>query len=120
MAEVSIKVDDKKLRLFLQRLPGQFDKATKKSLKQASLLVQGDAKKLAPYKTGNLRRSITHEVDLTTARVGTDVDYARVQEFGRGGYAGANLGAGYLRPALDQNEQKISDIFTKNINNILT
>jgi HK97 gp10 family phage protein len=119
MTKVTVKIEDRQFKAFMQRLPGQFQKATKKSLKQASLLVQGAAKKLAPFKTGNLRRSIAHKLDVTSAKVGSDLDYARMQEFGSGGYAGANLGEGYLRPALDQNEGKISDIFTENINKIL-
>ena len=42
------------------------------------------AKKLAPYDTGNLRNSITHEVDEgePAAYIGTNVEYAPYQELG--------------------------------------
>jgi len=53
---------------------------------RATLLVQSQAKTLAPVKTGRLRRSIASrtEVGDTTVSgiVGTNVEYARVVEYG--------------------------------------
>lgn len=41
-----------------------------------------EARKLAPYRTGKLRNSITATFKDTTVRVGSAVSYARYQEFG--------------------------------------
>jgi phage gpG-like protein len=41
-----------------------------------------ESRKLAPYKTGNLRGSITVETDGKKARVGTNLVYARIHDVG--------------------------------------
>lgn len=75
-------------------------------------LVMNDAKRLAPYRTGTLRRSIHVEVEAgkghAEASVGTDVPYGARIEFGFDGKD--SLGREYhqpprpyLRPALDEN-----------------
>jgi HK97 gp10 family phage protein len=50
-------------------------------------LIKNDAQDKAPYRTGNLRRSITTEVDIANNRVegwvGTDVEYAPSIEYGQ-------------------------------------
>ena len=53
-------------------------------LTAAALGVERDAKKKAPVDTGRLRSSLTHEVEDTLARVGTDVEYAAFMEYGTG------------------------------------
>ena len=47
-------------------------------LETCGLVAEGYAKKLAPVDTGNLRNSITHEVDdgEPSAHIGTNVEYA--------------------------------------------
>ena len=50
-----------------------------RGLETCGLVAEGYAKKLAPVDTGNLRNSITHEVD---AYIGTNVEYAPYQELG--------------------------------------
>lgn len=52
------------------------EEAISKALEASALVVEGDAKNLAPVDTGNLRNSITHEVEGKEARVGTNVEYA--------------------------------------------
>lgn len=82
------------------------------AMRSGALLVETDAKRRAPFKTGTLRRSIHTEVDLdgsqVEAAVGTDVPYAARLEFGFDGTD--KLGREYhqpprpyLRPALDEN-----------------
>lgn len=82
------------------------------ALRSGALLVEADAKRRAPYRTGTLRRSIHTEVDAGGAKaeasVGTDVPYAARLEFGFEGKD--KLGREYhqpprpyLRPALDEN-----------------
>ena len=52
--------------------------ATVRALEKCGLTAEGYAKKLAPVDTGNLRNSITHDVDdgETAAYIGTNVEYA--------------------------------------------
>ena len=49
-----------------------------RGLEKCGLTAERFAKKLAPYDTGNLRNSITHEVDdgEQAAYIGTNVEYA--------------------------------------------
>ena len=49
-----------------------------RGLEKCGLTAERFAKKLAPYDTGNLRNSITHEVDDVepAAYIGTNVEYA--------------------------------------------
>lgn len=100
-----------------------------RALVAGGLIVQNAAKRAAPYRTGNLRRSIHiggHEdlatdrqgiVDRTGAQVpgpeiwndgaaiyiGTDVDYAAPVEYGTGRRAPRP----YLRPAIDTNGAEV-------------
>jgi HK97 gp10 family phage protein len=86
--------------------------ALRAAVRSAGLLVQNDAKTLAPYRTGTLRRSIHTEVEgdgqHAEASVGTDVIYAARLEFGFEGTDSRGRtyhqpARPYLRPALDQN-----------------
>ena len=49
-----------------------------RGLETCGLVAEGYAKKLAPVDTGNLRNSITHEVDdgESAVYIGTNVEYA--------------------------------------------
>ena len=82
------------------------------AVRSGGLLVEADAKRRAPYRTGTLRRSLHTEVEASggkaEASVGTDVIYAARLEFGFQGKDA--LGREYhqpprpyLRPALDEN-----------------
>lgn len=96
------------------------------AVRSGALLVQNDAKRMAPYRTGTLRRSIHTEVESgagqATAEIGTDVPYGARVEFGFEGKD--SLGREYhqpaqpyLRPALDENmdaaAQEIGDALRK-------
>ena len=52
--------------------------ATVRAMEKCGLTAEGYAKKLAPVDTGNLRNSITHDVDdgEPAAYIGTNVEYA--------------------------------------------
>lgn len=66
--------------------PQNFQKGVDAALLRIGLELQTESSNLAPYKTGNLRRSIViGERTVTLVQVGTDVDYAEIQE-GRRGY----------------------------------
>jgi len=104
----------------LKRNIDQFEKEADRNmitaLKAAGLIIQNDAKKRAPYLTGNLKRSIhTEEVSKNEVRVGTNVEYAIHQEYGTKKMAARP----YLRPALDENRDKILAKF-KQVIEVLT
>jgi len=92
----------------LQKVSDNFSNSLEAAVKSGALLVQNDAKKMSPYKTGNLSSSIHIETaeksnDKVEVRVGTDVIYARTQEYGRG-----NIPAHpFMRPAFDMNQENI-------------
>lgn len=87
----------------LKRLEsGMQARVLKNALTAGALPIQNEAKILAPYETGTLRRSIhteivTHGDDRIVAEIGTDVDYAPHQEFGTRKMAAHP----FLRPAFD-------------------
>ncbi len=81
--------------------------AINKALTASALVVEGTAKNLAPVDTGNLRNSITHEVEGPEARVGTNISYAIYQELGTSKMAAQP----FLNPALEQNKGNIRKIF---------
>lgn len=58
-----------------------------KALNKACLVVENEAKRLCPVDTGDLRNSITHEVDDGVGIVGTNKEYAPYVEFGTGIFA---------------------------------
>jgi HK97 gp10 family phage protein len=89
-----------------QQMMAALTAALPKALTAAVLPIMNEAKRLAPYKTGNLKRSITVKSEGLFVAVGTDVVYARRMELG---FRGADsLGRvynqaprPYLRPAFD-------------------
>lgn len=63
--------------------------AVVRALEKCGLVAEGYAKQLAPVDTGNLRNSITYQVDESelAAYIGTNVEYASYVELGTGKYA---------------------------------
>jgi len=87
----------------------------------AGEIVASSAIQKCPVDTGNLRGSITSEIDenALVARIGTPVEYAPYIEFGTGEYAENGMGRKdwkgmksqpFLRPALIENREKIRGI----------
>ncbi len=107
---MTVKVDTVKLERYIKQL----DVANNKALTEAGMIVESDAKQLAPVDTGRLRNSIIHQVDGSTAYVGTNVEYAEAIEKGHSKQAPQ----GYLQPALDKNKNRIHKIFADAIKGI--
>lgn len=65
------------------------DEAIERALEALGQQAVGYAKMLTPVDTGNLRNSMTHQVDMEdkVVYVGTNVQYAPYVEFGTGLYA---------------------------------
>jgi len=131
MPSVTFKITgDKQLIAKLERLSSELrGKTLERALVAGALIIQNDAKRKAPYLTGNLRRSIHiggHDdlnpdagnivdrsgnrvpnpvVSATTVAVyvGTDVNYAAAVEFG----SKTQRAQPYLRPAVDENQAAV-------------
>ena len=110
------------------------------ALNKACLLVEGSAKKKAPKgETGALARSITSKVEGNTGIVFTPLEYAPYVEFGTGLYAeeggrkdvpwsyeddkgewhttSGQHPQPFMRPALNENRDKIIKIFKEEVSN---
>ena len=92
----------------LKKLGSKLGDGLEAAVKAGALLIQNMAKEKAPFKTGNLRRSIHMETTEKTGeravvQVGTNVIYAAPQEFGTSTIPAHP----YLRPALDKNKDKV-------------
>ena len=127
--------------LNLDRLLSKFDNLQDidltEPLNKACLLVENDAKRKCPVDTGQLRASITHEVEGQTGIVGTNVEYAPYVEYGTGIYARDGNGRQtpwsyqdaegnwhrtrghkpqpFLEPSLLENENEIKRLFEEAI-----
>lgn len=102
-------------------------------LTRACLTVENAAKENCPVDTGELRASITYNIQGKTGEVGTNVEYAPYVEYGTGVFAAAGNGRQdrwsyqdakgdwhstigqrpqpYLQPALDSNKDNIVNLF---------
>ena len=86
-----------------------------KGLETCGLVAEGYAKKLAPVDTGNLRNSITHDVDdgEPAVYIGTNVEYAPYQELGT-----INMDANpFLKPAVADHANTYRKIIEKELKN---
>ena len=139
-----IEFDVKNLNVILEELEEIADPADiKKTVGKACALVERSAKEKAPKDTGALRRSITSEVveedGAIVGRVFTPLEYAPYVEYGTGLFAESGGGRQtpwsyqddegnwhttrgqkpqpYMRPALNENREKIVRIIKEGILN---
>ena len=109
------------------------------ALSQACALVERSAKQKAPKDTGELRRSITSKIEGTQGIVYTPLEYAPYVEYGTGLFAenggrkdvpwnyqddkgnwhstSGQKPQPFMRPALNENREKIIDLLGEAINN---
>ena len=126
----------------LKKLENLKTVSVEQAVNEACILVENDAKRRCPVDTGELRMSITHEIEETsenriTGAVGTNLEYAPYVEFGTGIFS--SLGNGrqdrwsykdakgewhstigqqpqpYLHPALDDNREEVKKLIQKKI-----
>lgn len=86
-----------------------------RGMEKCGLTAERFAKKLAPYDTGNLRNSITHEVDNgePAAYIGTNVEYAPYQELGT-----IHIKAQpFLKPAVNDHKDEYRKILENSLKN---
>lgn len=122
----------------IQELNNQQDLS--RAIAQACALVERSAKQKCPADTGELRRSITSEVNGTEGIIYTTLEYAPYIEFGTGLFAEDGNGRHdvpwhyqddegnwhttsgikphpFMRPALEENRQQILDLIQGANNN---
>ena len=91
-----------------EEIANDIKSALLRGLETCGLVAEGYAKKIAPVDTGNLRNSITHDVDdgEPAAYIGTNVEYAPYQELGT-----IHMKAQpFLKPAVADNANKYRKI----------
>lgn len=105
---------DIKLKSNVAEIEKAMEQAKKRALEKVGMFVETEAKKLAPVDTGRLRNSITHEQeDENTEIIGSNVEYASFVCLGT-----SKMGARpYLRPAIDNNRDKINKIIKSELGN---
>ena len=131
---MEFSIDDREVKANMEKfiseiLPEKLEQA----LEQSCLILEGDAKSRCPVDSGQLRQSITHQVDGTRGEVGTNVEYAPYVEIGTGIYSTQGGGRQtpwvykdvkgewhktsgskpqpYMKPALEQNTSRVLDQF---------
>lgn len=82
--DIEIDTSNLKIEAFIN---GEMDERITQALTKAALVVEAAAKEKAPVDTGNLRGSITHDVEKNIATIGTNVEYAPYVEKGTGVFA---------------------------------
>jgi len=90
-----------------RKLLSKIDAEIQDRFLKSALLVERDAKRNCPVKTGRLKRSISHIIEKDKAIVGTNVEYAKYVEGGTRRMAARP----FLRKALFDNIHKLKRIW---------
>lgn len=138
MADKEVKIDG--MEEVVEMLDHIVDPmVVRRALQQCCALVERSAKQLAPKDNGDLRRSITSRVEGNQGIVFTSLEYAPYVEFGTGLFAeqggrtdvpwsyqddegewhttSGQKPQPFMRPALDNNRQKIKAILKGGLTN---
>lgn len=83
--------------------------AVSSALEKIGLMAEGYAKKKCPVDTGNLRNSITHQVDGDAVYIGTNVEYAPYVELG----TSRQKAQPFLRPAASEHGAQYRQVLKK-------
>jgi phage gpG-like protein len=84
--DAQLVVDTRELDAMIRRFNGAkpiVDREAQVALERSAIIVQNDAKVRVPVDTGALRASLAREVTANDARVGSNLTYAPVVEYGR-------------------------------------
>ena len=121
---LTARIDPKQLSDLRAKLdPKKFKQAIDIALFNISREMQREAVGKARHKTGALKGSIQAESTSEFAKIGTDLVYAPIHEFG--GRAGRNLSVlitpqPYMRPALEtQRQGRAIKVISEEINKLL-
>lgn len=111
-------------------------------LTKACMLVEAEAKQRCPVDSGYLRNSITTSVEDNVGYIGSNVEYAPYVEYGTGLFAEEGNGRKdtpwwykdakgewhktsgqnpqpYLRPAINNNQQRITELIAHRVEELL-
>lgn len=121
---ISFKLDEGQLKDLLKKTDSsKTKKAIDIAFRRIGDAMELKAKTLAPWKMGNLRRSIKTQQSKDSVTTGTDVIYARIQEFGGAAGRGHKTiikGKPYMTPALQEQKDGMAiQIITEEINKTL-
>lgn len=96
-----------KVQFNITKFQKLMDEEKKKILEKIGEHVEGEAKDNAPFDSGDLRRSIKHEVvSEEEVQVGTGIEYCEFVEFG----TSKQDAQPYLTPAFEENKEEIKRI----------
>ena len=98
-----------------KEVSGNIKAALLRGLETCGLVAEGYAKKLAPVDTGNLRNSITHDVDdgEPAVYIGTNVEYAPYVCLGT-----IHMNAQpFLKPAVNDHKEEYRKILENSLKN---
>lgn len=115
MADISVKMQNINTHLLKQAS----EEAIYKALEAVGMQAENYAKGLCPVDTGNLRNSITHEVENeTTVAIGSNVEYAAYVEMGHRTATGGQVAPQpYLAPAIENHIDEYKNIFETMLKN---
>jgi HK97 gp10 family phage protein len=104
-SEVSVKQDN------TEQVVDGIESAIDVALEKIGLLAEGYAIKKCPVDTGNLRGSITHEIDTSdnAVYIGTNVEYAPYVELG----TSRQKAQPFLRPAASEHGAQYRQVLKK-------
>jgi hypothetical protein len=115
-----------------RKYPDKWEKAMDRALPTIGLFVQGEAMLRVPVRTGRLRGSLTYATsraqnnarnpakptdavkrpsDKETVHIGTNVDYGPYVEYG----TRFSKAQPYLRPAVDDNRDRIVELYQREV-----
>lgn len=80
--QIYVKIDAGRVYNFLDGIPARVERALDQWKLLSASEVLREAQRLAPYRSGKLRDSISVSFRSTTAQVGSSLYYAKYQEFG--------------------------------------
>jgi len=99
-----------KNKWFIEPYITKQEQKANKALDVVGEVIKSEAKIRVPVDTGNLRGSITTDREHLAVGIGTNVEYAPFIELGT---EKSPDGQPFLRPALDDNVEKIQKLFTR-------
>lgn len=109
MASISVNININK------NITGQVGVACQRALEICGGMAESYAKMRCPVDTGNLRNSITHQMDGdTTVEIGTSVEYAPYVELGTYKMAARP----YIVPAVEEHADEYRGVIINELNSL--
>lgn len=96
---------------WLDRLIDEAPELMESIVEETAIRVDAEAKKKCPVDTGNLRASISMEIDGFEAEVGTNVEYASFVEYG----TSKSAAQPFMTPAKQKVENEMEKIVLKEV-----